>query len=724
MSFEICLSIGFWNLEFEIFLLPRAKNAKIRYDKGVTKSAYIFSLPEILDLSPDVVGEKAWKLSNLAHQGISQPNTFVIPTTTLNEIAERNQLHQKIKDILSVTDLTDRASLQQSISQLKKVIRSQRIPQPIAHQLLEAYYRVLHNQPAVIRHSNLPNSPFRSNYTSRPVQGDANLVESLLESWGEQYQPHLLARLSQSLEKTGNLSNAFLVQTHYPQDQIEVSLSKNPLTNNKQHILIRSHPQAKQPHELQFDLQSNQLQPVPKDTQHQLSQNVIEQIARYTQQVKRNQLNHVALEWAVDQQQPLLLNIRPMADPQPSPSSGTITLGTTLVSGEAQGIGFVMPANSWLRRTQLPTAGILLCDQLTKNHLTLLPKVRGVITTTQPTQLMLTILKQHHLPTLLISAYELPQLIGKSLAIQGNQVQIHQPLVSVSQPVSTTISSPVPKVLALGGNGATLHLTSQQNSDGLYLDSWKIFKQLNLHPLYVADNPQKSHFREAMEQFFDEYTQHQHHQVLYRSLATTSLQMAGLKQANEYTNTEVNPNLGNRGAIFYLAHPQLLQLELDMIAHLSQRYQLPISWVSTFTRTPSELTALIHLVNDYNAKHAVHIPVWMEINTPAEALQIDRYKLVDTSGVIFHLPNLNSLSFAIDLKQRDLAQLYPHDPAFSARLVKQSVELMSHAAGLPALVLMKDNNPTLIRQLATEVTGFIARPQHVDPIKYVLSHSV
>lgn len=715
------MEFGFWILEF--CLLPRAKLPKISYHKEVTKSAYIIRLLDVPQSSPELVGEKAWQLGQLAQQGFPQPQTFVLPTSTLNTIADHNQVRSKIKDILSVTDWTDRTSLQQSIQQLKQVIKSQHIPSDIAHQLLEAYYQVTQNKPVIVRYSNLPQSSFRSNYASRPVQGDANLVESILTSWGEQYQPHSLSQFAQSLDQTGNISNPFFVQTHFPQDSIEISLSKNPQTNSKQHILIRSHPQASQTHELQYDIQNKQLQPTTDQVRAKLSQNVIEQIAKYTQQAKRQQLNHVTLEWAIDHHQPLLLNISAMADRTnvPVTPQSTIT-GTTLVTGESQGIGFRFDQKSLLHSPPPLHPGILVCQQLTREHLALLPKIKGIITATQPTQLILSILHQYHLPTLLISTNSLSSLVGKSLAIDGSnqRVQIHQPLTA--RITNHLKKQQLPnQVFAIGGNGATLHLTTQQNSDGLYFDSWKVYQQLNLHPLWAAEHPEDHQIWEAITRFFDAYTQHQHHQILYRSLAATSFQLQNLKHASEFPQSEVNPNLGNRGAIFYLAHPQLLQLELNMIVKLQQQYNLPISWVSTFNRTPSELQALTHLVNDFNTKHSTQIPIWMEISTPAEALQLNQYNLSELGGLIFNTDQLHSLSYAIDPKQSALAQLYPVDGAFSALLVKNSVELVSQMSQLPTLVLMKAMNQIPIQQLSSLVTGFITRPQHVDPIKYLLS---
>lgn len=309
------------------------------------KIPYIVPQKKFGNFQTQEIGNKALGLAKLVDAKIPLPKAFVVPSLTLKAVLDHNQLLPKLLHTLAQIEDQDEYSLKSGSQLIRKLIANQTIPEDICLVIIKAYHTLIGAQKFVAARVSSPDIDQLSTHNATlNIKGETNLLESILELWSEEYLPEKLATILKSKHPQHFAPPSILIQEMIDAQSAGLAFSQDPRTDNKKQILIQSvwgiadHIQEN-PATDQFlvDIRTDNLvikniahkktlhtrqidgtktDPVPKKKQDQASlpDEVIIALAQMVKRLKRQHLEHIKIEWALNQNQLYLLGISQLTD--------------------------------------------------------------------------------------------------------------------------------------------------------------------------------------------------------------------------------------------------------------------------------------------------------------------------------------------------------------------------------------------------------------------------
>ncbi len=294
------------------------------------------------------IGQKAVSLAQLQELSIPTPRSFVIPHSVLTEILEQNHLDYKVTEALQQTDWPDPNSIRSVSQTIQNIIRQQKIDKKLASSIMTAYHDLIGTNAFVAIRTSYPELSHLSHHNAiLNVQGDANLLDSMLDLWSQEFATdQLIARFREFQDET-LCPPSILVQEMVNAQRAGLAFSRDPDTSNKKLITvyavlgIADHIQehsvfdrfnidittgqvvmrdvAIKKHQHVRRLDGVEVASVPKSQQTQpaLSDTELVTLAQLVQKLKLHQMTHLQVEWASDKHGLQILNQLNMAEPAP-----------------------------------------------------------------------------------------------------------------------------------------------------------------------------------------------------------------------------------------------------------------------------------------------------------------------------------------------------------------------------------------------------------------------
>jgi pyruvate,water dikinase len=151
--------------------------------------------------------------------------------------------------------------------------------------------------------------------------------------------------------------------------------------------------------------------------------------------------------------------------------------------------------------------------------------------------------------------------------------------------------------------------------------------------------------------------------VIYRSSDFKTNEYRSLKGGEPFEPQEENPMIGYRGAIRYLAEPQLFRRELDAIKQVHEQH--PNLWLMLpFVRTVDELRNVLALVAAAGLERGPDFRIFMMCEVPSNVILLDEFLDVGIDGVSIGSNDLTQLILGVDRDNERLAAVFDErDPA-------------------------------------------------------------
>lgn len=182
------------------------------------------------------------------------------------------------------------------------------------------------------------------------------------------------------------------------------------------------------------------------------------------------------------------------------------------------------------------------------------------------------------------------------------------------------------------------------------------------HPLLLIERNRHHEFIEAMtSSVLQITTAFAPRPVVYRSIDFRSNEFAGLRGGTRFERSEANPMIGYRGCFRYVSEPELFNLELDVLANVTEvtpnvRLMIP------FVRTKWELQGVLDQIR--NHPRANRLQVWVMAEVPSVAYWIPEYARMGITGVSIGSNDLTQLMLGVDRDNERCAELFNEsDPA-------------------------------------------------------------
>lgn len=261
--------------------------------------------------------------------------------------------------------------------------------------------------------------------------------------------------------------------------------------------------------------------------------------------------------------------------------------------------------------------------------------------------------------------------------------------------------------------------------DGIgLLEGNSLIKEIGIHPKKVIhDRQQKKYAKQLAETISTICTPFSPRPVIYQLSSLTTTDYHNLQEGSAYEPKESNPLLGFRGALRYTSEPEVLQLELDAIKIVRNEFGLRNLWIMLpFVRTINELTKTKKLLIKSGLYRSQSLRLLLSIDTPAQAILIDKFITSGIDGISVNLDSLKTLALGIDKDNLDIAPAYITEDDSLVWSLERLIHT-AHTYSLPTSVYGSIlTSPQLLEKLVElGVTSVIITPEALESTREYIS---
>ena len=235
------------------------------------------------------------------------------------------------------------------------------------------------------------------------------------------------------------------------------------------------------------------------------------------------------------------------------------------------------------------------------------------------------------------------------------------------------------------------------------------------HPSEVVKTKQKDHLITAISRVLKKQITTYNKPLLYRANNFTSNEFKKLKFASVYETTELNPYLGFRGGLRYLAQPESFKIELTSLHEVVKSVTQQVVLILPFVRSPEELAQLTQLINKQGLTQHSNFSLWLELSTPENILNLAEYPTHLVQGLVVNMQSIHALLTGIDPHNTDITVRYTKNSLLLKKLVVSALRTTAENSSGQSLLTKPEffididtYDKALVEQLCDlPITGFI-----------------
>jgi pyruvate,water dikinase len=204
-----------------------------------------FTATEIPEL--DHVGGKGINLCKLTVAKFPVPPGFVVTTNAYCRFVEENRIGERVRAMAESIDENDVEQLERVSAQIRDLFAANPIPQAIEQEILTAYRRLCEagSDRVAVRSSataeDLPEATFAGQQdTYLNISGEPSVLKHVKSCWGSLWTARAVAYRAKQETSMEGLAMAVVVQQMARAEAAGVMFTANPVTGNKDEIVINA----------------------------------------------------------------------------------------------------------------------------------------------------------------------------------------------------------------------------------------------------------------------------------------------------------------------------------------------------------------------------------------------------------------------------------------------------------------------------------------------------
>jgi phosphoenolpyruvate synthase/pyruvate phosphate dikinase len=592
-------------------------------------------------------------------RGLPTPQAWVLPASAMMKIAQDNHLFQVLELEFSVLDTSNHQQMLSFSQDIAHHIKNMVLPESIARSFRRLYDNWIDHQFIAVRPSLVGTKDQPEHLSTLNVRGEANIIESLFETWARLYLPEFLPQRLEEWKQDIRVPAAFIFQVMVNAESSGVGIF-TPAT-------------AKRPANITVFSQWG----VTPDTQSLFRQGDWFEIDPQHWEVKQRHIGVKQKEWTrrLDElhQQPVQHKL------QSHPSlttQGAVALAKMVHSAHKGHVGAYIVDWAAVRDSAY----------------------------------ILDVRPFHYRPQDSGSVYFLP-----------TAEQLKAVLPKLSTPRTYTGPTATKLFVSVGKPDQVKAQVAGADGVGLLRAEWA-YQQLPDHPFHLFKTGKTEQIRTHITELLLNVAQFHNPDfpILFRSQNFTTNELAEFKHGKEYEPSEVNPYLGYRGAVRIIHDYTLFDIELDALqdAHLEGVQNLGL--LIPFVRNHSELAIILHHFSKPEFATQRFLQLWMQGNTPENILDIEHYCMPGLAGISLNIQSIHALLHGVDPDNSDVFQLYPvHHKGIYQHL--KSARQKTHAHHIKLVLQLEQFDQKLI-EFASELgyDGVTVRAKDVHRARQVI----
>lgn len=639
------------------------------------RKTYFLPFSQLLAWSHTDIGELAYQLGKLVASRVPINAGFVVPITTLAEIAQANHLDLKVQQWFQTSYLNHALNEAEVHQRLLDLFLNLKVPKNISENFFEVFYQIAKSKKVVWTASWSDPAVGTLDVQSEVLHGDATIFEALLEIWAHTVWTLLFnTPASHSLLSVNFLPAALVLQVEHAAQLSGFILTNLPEAAKSVYGVFLQ----EQPEKPAYTVDIRTWQILSRTPKSNLPETLALELAQAANRAKLHDFHHLKISWEAVANQGVVTNVERLQTVQellpttvPLPP---FLVGHTVIRGKSTAPVKVLRLQPGARDRF--DRHILVLPELLKLTVTNVKNVEGVIVDAGLSLSAQALLRAHHVPTLSHTRSATKKLKPlTTVTLDTLQGKVFLPTkASSSSATSQRIPTRRTHLMVNTSEPAPHDSLELQAVQAVVVDGNLLWRTLGTHPHHTLQSTLQQELKTKMRQVLASH-QTSPRRLLYRPITLSSNNQLTLAHGQMYTRAELNPSLGYFGAIQLLHEPQTLKLELQVIQQLTSASS-PISVVAPFTRNPGELAQLKNL---YRRSLKPGTPIWWELAYPENVLNLANYPLEGVDGVIINLKHLFTLMIGVDANHSDLAVRYPLDPTLLHVVIQQALTTLAAA---------------------------------------------
>lgn len=202
---------------------------------------------------------------------------------------------------------------------------------------------------------------------------------------------------------------------------------------------------------------------------------------------------------------------------------------------------------------------------------------------------------------------------------------------------------------------------AEKNVDGVgLLRAEFMLAQMRIHPKKIIKDKKRKEFVSKLTEGIKTFCQaFSPRPVVYRATDFKSNEYKNLIGGKEFEPEEPNPFLGFRGAIRYVAQPEVFEMELEALKNVRNKEEYKNLWLMIpFVRTPEELLEVKKIIVSSGLSRSPSFKLWMMVEIPSNVILIEDFIKVGIDGVSIGSNDLTMLILGADRDNNEVAKIF------------------------------------------------------------------
>lgn len=683
---------------------------------------------EIDKESVELVGGKGANLGEMERHGFPVPPGFVVTADAYLEFLTQNKLSSKIKQIIDSVNTDSSAQLQLASTKIKAMIVSSPIPQEIAKEIIKSYFKLGKNKLTAKLMISGPRVAVRSSATAEDsktasfagqnetflnIRGEANVVDAVRRCWASLFEARsIFYRTSQHLDHLKS-AIAVVVQVMVPSEVSGIIFSIDPVTNNRQRIVIEAiwglgeyivqgkvTPDHYEVNKSDLVIVDKQLVPqnimlvraseknvekkVPKSkqTRRKLSDEQVREIAKLSLSLEQHYYFPQDSEFAVADGRIYLVQTRPITTisdsqiPDRKEEERVLEKMTVTLTGAPASPGIASgPVKILLDASEIDKISpgeVLIAPQTNPDYVPAMRKAAAIVTDRGGRTSHAAIVSRELGIPCVVGTERATQVFrdGEVITVDGVEGKIYRGGIKIKpvteSPSNTIKTSVVPhktvtRVYVNLGEPDKAKEIAAMDCDGVgLLRAEFMLAGIGIHPKRIlADGKQRAYVATLAEKITEFAQAFYPRPIVYRTTDFKTNEYRSLKGGDKYEPVEENPMIGFRGAYRYVVEPEVFQMEIEAIRKVREEKGFKNLWLMIpFCRTVSELEKVKSLLTAYGLHRSPNFKLWLMCEIPANVILLDKFIEAGIDGISVGSNDLTMLTLGVDRDNEHVASEY------------------------------------------------------------------
>jgi pyruvate,water dikinase len=667
-----------------------------------------------------VAGGKGANLGELTHAGLPVPPGFVVTASAYLEAMDAGGVRSDLRTRAARPETGEEDALGALASELRELVHKAGMPDALRDEVLSAYHRLGGGFVAVRSSATAEDSATASfagmNETFTNVEGDALLIERILDCWASLFGARVLAYRS-TKDLSAEPAIAVVVQRMIDSDCSGVMFTVDPATGDASHVVIEAafglgevvvggqvepdtYVVAKDgPHVLDVRVGAKPFKivrgPDGRDRRVELGPESADRrvlddeqllaLAGLAARVEQHYGAPQDTEWAIQGGEIFLVQSRPITTLERT--TGGARSGpeadAALVRGLGAAPGIVAGRVRILREPAegkaLEAGEILVAPMTNPDWVPVIRRAGALVTDSGGMTCHAAIVSRELGVPCVVGTRNATEMLrdGMVVTVDGGRGVVYEgDVVSrVQAPTAAVVveREAVAEAEALG-TLVYVNLAIPDQAErvaalpvdgvGLLRAEFMLTEALGgTHPRQLLAEGRERELVDRMASSLLRITRaFMPRPVVYRTIDFRSNEFRGLRGGDNFEPVEDNPMIGYRGCYRYVREPDLFRLELEILARV--RDETPnLHLMLPFVRTRWELEACLELLDASALGSHRGMHRWVMAEVPSVVYRVPEYAALGIDGVSIGSNDLTQLMLGVDRDSEICADLFDESDA-------------------------------------------------------------